>query len=144
MTDHPSLTMRLIIGKSLGLVFGIITFFALPDSIPGASPMLAWGLLFWMINIGLMVGLIGVVTWHPVLKIRLPWWVRAPLVGSWMNFILAFLIYDQLQASIIHLMGPDSFFQSPFWFVLDGAIIGLVIGYFATRFGGEGKESVDL
>jgi hypothetical protein len=31
---------------------------------------------------------------------------------------------------------------SPFWFVLEGAIVGLIMGYFATRFGGEGEETV--
>ena len=100
--------------------------------------------MFWMITLGLMVALMGVVTWHPVLGIPLPWWFRAPLVGAWMNFVLVFLIYDQLQISLINLMGPDSFFLSPFWYVVDGAIIGLIIGFVATRFGGEGKEAVDL
>lgn len=32
---------------------------------------------------------------------------------------------------------------SPFWFVLEGAVIGLIIGFFATRFGGEGAETVN-
>ena len=144
MTTTPSLTIRIVIGKALGLVFGIITFFMLPASIPDASPLLPWGLMFWMITLGLMVALMGVVTWHPVLGIPLPWWFRAPLVGAWMNFVLVFLIYDQLQISLINLMGPDSFFLSPFWYVVDGAIIGLIIGFVATRFGGEGKEAVDL
>jgi hypothetical protein len=27
--------------------------------------------------------------------------------------------------------------------VLEGAVVGIIIGYFATRFGGEGKETVD-
>ncbi len=31
---------------------------------------------------------------------------------------------------------------SPFWFALEGAIAGIIIGYFATRFGGEGKETI--
>ena len=31
---------------------------------------------------------------------------------------------------------------SPFWFTLEGALVGLLIGYAATRFGGEGKETV--
>ena len=144
MTTTPSLTIRIVIGKALGLVFGIITFFLVPAAIPDASPLLAWGLMFWMITLGLMVALMGVVTWHPVLGIPLPWWFRAPLVGAWMNFVLVFLIYDQLQISLINLMGPDSFFLSPFWYVVDGAIIGLIIGFVATRFGGEGKEAVDL
>jgi len=32
--------------------------------------------------------------------------------------------------------------SSPFWFTSEGAILGLIIGYFATRFGGEGEETV--
>jgi len=32
--------------------------------------------------------------------------------------------------------------DSPFWFTLEGALVGLIIGFFATRFGGEGKETV--
>ena len=31
---------------------------------------------------------------------------------------------------------------SPFWFALEGALIGLLIGYLATRYGGEGPETV--
>ena len=40
------------------------------------------------------------------------------------------------------MFGPDGLLQSPFWFTADGAVVGLLIGYFATRFGGEGKETV--
>jgi hypothetical protein len=32
--------------------------------------------------------------------------------------------------------------QSPFWLTAEGAFVGFVIGYFATRFGGEGSETV--
>jgi|TARA_R110002072_G_scaffold27483_2_gene89395 hypothetical protein len=33
-------------------------------------------------------------------------------------------------------------FLSLFWFILEGAVIGLVMGYSATKFGGEGKAAV--
>ena len=31
---------------------------------------------------------------------------------------------------------------SPWWFVAEGAVAGLIIGYLATKLGGEGKESI--
>ena len=31
---------------------------------------------------------------------------------------------------------------SSFWFTAEGAITGLIIGYFATRYGGEAIETV--
>ncbi len=40
----------------------------------------------------------------------------------------------------LFLPGADGILQSPFWIAAEGAIAGFVIGYFATRFGGEGKE----
>ena len=43
---------------------------------------------------------------------------------------------------MITMFGEGGMLQSPFWFVLEGAIIGLVIGYVATRFGGDGAETV--
>ena len=38
--------------------------------------------------------------------------------------------------------GPDGLLTSPFWFALEGAIFGFLVGYLATRFGGEGPETV--
>ncbi|MFL2546001.1 MAG: hypothetical protein ACJ0SL_01340 [Candidatus Rariloculaceae bacterium] len=42
------------------------------------------------------------------------------------------------------MCSTDGALTSPFWFAAEGAIIGGIIGYFATRFGGEGKECVDV
>ena len=38
--------------------------------------------------------------------------------------------------------GADGPLASLFWFTAEGAIVGLIMGYFATRFGGEGRETV--
>jgi hypothetical protein len=72
----------------------------------------------------------------------LPWWFRAPVVGAWMNFVLTFFAYDVMEELMIAFFGANGLLSSPFWFTLEGAIVGLVIGYFATRIGGEGKEAV--
>jgi len=142
MTVAPSLTRRIAIGKLIGLVFGIIGFFCLPLIWPEADGWTRWGILFWYITVGAMIGLVGVYTEHPVLHFPMPWWVRAPLIGAWMNFVLTFFAHDVMRQMLAVMFGPDSTLVSPFWFVVEGALIGAVMGFFATRFAGEGSHTV--
>lgn len=58
-----------------------------------------------------------------------------------MNLVLVFFAYDTMEAMLIAMFGEQGIIQSPFWFTAEGAIVGLVIDYFATRFGGEGSET---
>jgi len=104
--------------------------------------LIRWGILLWYTTLGAIIGVFGVFIWHPVLKLPMPWWIRAPMLGAWMNFVLTFFVYDTMKAMMTSLFGADGILTSPFWFAAEGAIVGLVIGYFATRFGGEGKETV--
>ncbi|PHQ70570.1 MAG: hypothetical protein COB93_05195 [Sneathiella sp.] len=144
MFSKPSLMTRVAIGKTIGLIVGLFGFFLLPYFSPESDPLLRWGVLFWYITVGAVIGVYGVFIWHPVLHLPMPWWFRAPLIGGWMNFVLTFFAYDAFQSMIISIFGEDFIFGSPFWFVLEGAIVGLIMGFFATRFGGEGRETVDV
>jgi len=143
MFASPSMVTRIAVGKLVGLLFGLIGFVALPYFLPDADWMLRWGILLWYPSVGAVIGIFGVFTWHPILHLPLPWWVRAPIVGAWLNFVLTFFTYDVMRAMMVSLFGPDGLLQSPFWFALEGAVIGLVIGYCATRFGGEGLATVE-
>ena len=143
MFGNPSLMTRIAIGKGIGLVFGLIGLIILPWFLPDAGWMLRLGILFWYTTVGAIIGVFGVFTYHPVLKLPLPWWLRAPLLGAWMNFVLSFFAYDAMEAMMKSLFPQGGAICSPFWFVLEGAVIGLIIGFFATRFGGEGAETVD-
>jgi len=134
--------MRIAIGKAVGFVFGLAGFILLPYFLPDAGGLLRWGILLWYITVGAFIGVFGVVTYHPVLKLPMPWWFRATLAGAWMNFVLTFFAYDVMGDMILALFGEDGVISSPFWFTVEGALIGLVIGYFATRFGGEGGETI--
>jgi len=58
------------------------------------------------------------------------------------NFILTLFIYDRMAGYMIAYFGEDGVLSSPWWFVAEGAIVGLLIGFLATKFGGEGKETV--
>ena len=98
--------------------------------------------MFQLLFVGAVIGMFGVITWHPILQLPMPWWFRSTLIGAWMNFVLTLFIYDALTVMLVDLFGESSPYQSPFWFVAEGAIVGLLIGYFATRFGGEGPGTV--
>jgi len=137
--NKPSLTTRVAVGKLIGSVFGLAGLILLPLFIPEASWKLRIGILLWYSTVGAMIGLIGVFTTHPVLHLPLPWWARAPIVGAWMNFVLSLFAYDIFKTMFATWPGTGSPF---FWLTLEGAIVGLVIGYLATRLGGEGKATV--
>jgi len=142
MVDKTLVMTRVVIGNGIGFIIGLIGLIVLPYFIADVSWLLRWGILFWYITVGAFIGMFGVITWHPILKLPLPWWVRSSWVGAWMNFVLVFFAYDIMKATMVYTLGADGALSSPFWFVLEGAIIGLIMGYFATRFGGEGEETV--
>ena len=143
MFENKSLITRIAIGKAIGFLFGLVGFISLPYFLPDASLLFRWGILLWYTTLGAIIGMFGVFTYHPILKLPFPWWFRATVVGAWMNFVLTFFAFDTMQAMMFHVFGESGIVTSPFWFTAEGAIIGLIIGYFATRFGGEGKGIVD-
>ncbi len=143
MFHNPSLTTRIAIGKGLGALFGLAGFIYLTAFPIGDDGLLRWGILLWYTTLGAIIGLVGVYDRHPVLKLPMPWWFRAPVVGAWLNFVLVFFAYDTMAAAMASVFGAEGPLTSPFWFVAEGAVVGLVIGFFATRFGGEGPQTLD-
>jgi hypothetical protein len=141
--NNHSLITRIAIGKGVGLIFGAIGFVFLAYAMPEVGSLFHWGVLFWYTTVGAVIGVFGVFTYHPILKLPMPWWVRSSMIGAWMNLVLTLFIYDDLAVIMLHFFGENGLLSSPFWFVLEGGIIGLIIGYLATRFGGEGKDIVD-
>ena len=142
MFEKPSLVTRIAIGKTAGFIVGLAGFFTLPAFVPETGELMRWGILLWYTTLGALIGVFGVFNWHPILNLPLPWWFRAPFLGAWMNFVLVFFAYDNLARVMTVVFGPDGSISSPFWFSLQGAIVGLIIGFLATRFGGEGKATV--
>ncbi|MEM7504001.1 MAG: hypothetical protein AAF417_18305 [Pseudomonadota bacterium] len=144
MLRNPSLVTRIGIGKAVGFAIGLAGFFTLLTLAPEASSLMRWGVLFWYTTLGAIIGVFGVFTSHPVLKLPFPWWVRAPVMGAWMNFVLVLFAFGSLQEVMIAAFSDLRALHSPYWLVVEGALAGLVIGYFATRFGGEGSATVNV
>ncbi len=143
MPASNSITVRVGVGKGIGFLFGLAGFILLPYFLDGATWQQRWGILLWYTTVGAVVGVFGVFNRHPVLGIPLPWWVRGPAIGGWMNFVLVFFAWNAMEGIMRKTFGGGSVLSSPFWMVLEGAIIGLVIAFFATRAGGEGRDTID-
>ena len=143
MATQPSLTRRIIIGKTIGLAFGLAGFLLLPLFDPQVGWLLRWGILFWYTTLGAILGMFGVMTRSPVIEFPLPWALRGIFIGAWMNFMLTFFVDDTLAVMMASVFGQGSLLSSPWWIVLEGAVIGLIIEFFATRWGGEGPETAE-
>ncbi len=128
---------RLIVAKALGFLVGFIALLFLPCIIPDDC-LLCWGFFLWYITFGAIIGIMGVMDAHPLWpKFKINAFFRGIFMGSWMNFVLVFFAYEKLEIilSRVDFMGMSS----PWWFVLEGAILGLIIDLLATKYGGEGK-----
>lgn len=141
MPMTASITNRILVGKTAGFVIGLIAFLAVPALMPGVDPLLRWGMLLWYTTLGGLIGLFGLFSRHPVLLLPMPWWLRGSLLGAWMNFVLTFFAYDVLAEAMVILFGADGALTSPFWFVAEGAVVGLIIAGIATHIGGEGPAT---
>lgn len=141
----PSLTTRVGVGKLAGFIVGLSAFVFLPFFVPETSPMLRWAFLFWYTTLGAVIGVYGVFSFHPVLDLPFPWWIRATVIGAWFNLVLLLFIYDQMTFLMASIAAPFSgFLTSPLWFVVEGGIVGLLIGWVCTWAGGEGPETVNF
>lgn len=140
--DNPSLFNRLAAGKLVGLIVGLVFFFTIPLVWPSAELTLRWGVLLWYPLVGAVIGLVGIYRRHPVLQLPMPWWVRAPLVGAWMNFVLAFFCFPVLVALYQDLWPSLPAWAAPLLLALEGAVVGAIIGAIATHVGGDGPETV--
>lgn len=139
----PSLVTRIAIGKLVGFVIGLLGFLLLWVLVPDGDPLVRLGVLFWYATVGAIIGVYGVFTWHPVLVLPMPWWVRAPMIGAWMNFVLTLFAFGTFESLMQSLFGQAGASISPWWFVLEGGLVGMLIGFMATKFGGEGRETLD-
>ena len=136
MFSNSSLMTRIAIGKGLGLLVGVLGFIFVPYWLPDAGLMLRWGILLWYVTFGAIIGVHGVYDRLPIFDIRLPCWLRGAAIGAWLNFVLVFFAHEPMQAMLTAAFGTP---LSPFWFALEGAILGLIMDIIVTKAAGEGE-----
>ena len=136
MNMKHSILNRIIIGKSIGFVLGAIVFLILP--MMGVPLDIYFGLGLWLfyIMLGVFIAFFGIMDHHPLLKFPMPWWFRGVFAGLIMHLMLILLAHGELIFIIekMHTFG----LSSPWWALIDGVIIGLIMSWAETKFAGEG------
>ena len=143
MDRNAYIVKRVGTAKLIGLVIGLVAFFMIPVIWPDQGLSLRIGILMWYTTFGAVIGVLGMFDEHPLLKFRLRFWFRGPVFGAWLNLVIAFLMYDKLAVLVPLIGGPLAGLKSPFWIVLEGAVVGLLIDAIATKFAGEGWPTQD-
>ena len=113
--------------KCVGLLAGVVIVFISPPPDPSAGKMLAVGMVAWYVTLGAMVAVSSAYKRYPVVNVRIYWWLRGIMLGSWMNFVLALIASDAALhvSAAAELLGGS--LKSPIWLVIDGAAVGLIV-----------------
>jgi len=132
-----SITNRIIIGKTIGFIAGLLVFLLLPLFGVSIDLRFGIGLVVFYTLLGVLTAFMGVMDHHPIFKFKMPFWFRGILTGLVMHLMLVLLAYDQLAVLVqeMNIFGMIS----PWWTLIDGAILGLLMGWAETKFAGEGK-----
>lgn len=135
MPEHSVLVTRVALGAMIGVLVGLGGFVLLPLLMDDVDPMLRWGVLFWYPTLGATVAAASAL--FRAGRLLLPWSLTGALIGGWLNLVLTFFAHELMRRFIETVFGPESAFTSPFWFVLEGAVIGGIIGEVIGRFSGD-------
>lgn len=143
MFKKNSLLTRFLIAKFIGFLIGLLAFIILSIFSPYTEFSFRLAMLLWYVNLGAIIAIFGVITRQPVIKFAMPWQIRSILIGAWLNLIVTLFTYRDLHQISISVFGQDNFMTSPYLFILEGAIAGYIIDYFATKYGSQGSKIID-
>lgn len=120
-----------LIGLSIALVYVILANIIIDEEI---SLRLQVGIMLWYTTFGAIIILARIVFDNDLLiTVKFPY--GSIFIGSWLNFVILMVSYEELQQIILSLfiLNKSSIFSSPLLFVLEGVIIGVVIDYLVAR-----------
>ena len=135
-----SVTGRLVVGKTIGLVFGIfvMAFLTIYDypffSYFGLSMLLLFTLM------GVLVAFMGQYDRHPYFNFKLSWWMSSVIAGVLLSLMFVLSAYSEIKFVLGAQLFTELGFHSPFWFLVDGTIVALIMGYLQKRFCGYGEK----
>ncbi len=126
----PPRKKRFLIALPLAILSGFICATVLATQVP-----ILWGTaLMWIILadrfvLGVMVGLVGAFTHHPVFDFRMPVCFRGCCMG----------VFASLPLSAGFALAPEVPSMFVWLVIIASGVLGGIIDWLATRFGGDGK-----
>ena len=139
MFKKQSIAGRVALSKIIGLVVGGLIILLLPLLPVEATTEFKIGFMLLVMMMSIMIGFFGMFAHHPLFSgWKLHWWSRGPLVGMVFFLILVLLAKDELQPFMSLDIVIWTGLASPYWALIDGAILGGIVGYITTKICGEG------
>lgn len=135
------LAKRNLLGLWIGFMAGLSVFFAFPALNPNINKHFVLAIIVWYAFFGIFISMVGMFDYFRVTNRKEPWWLRGPGTGVWLNTIVVLFAPDELRAiseGAIELGVPLKS-PSPWYFILNGALLGLVIDGICTKIFGDGK-----
>lgn len=139
--NKKSVTRRVLIGVLIGLIVSVI--YILVFKFQGGYDVfsrLSFGTILIFVIMGALTGFAGMYTKHPVFGFKLTWYIRGAFIGTLVALAFIFLSYEEFKSVIESPLISWTGIESPFWALIDGAFVGMFMGYMETKMVGEGKE----
>ena len=140
MTKQHSITGRIVIGKIIGFIIGIVVMLSLPlFDIPVMS-MFGFASLLMFVLMGILTAFMGIFDYHPIFNFKLQWWLRGPIIGATFMLMYVLFTYDTIE---IIMQSPSLSWMgltSPFWAISDGLFLGAFMDFIETRMAWEWKN----
>ncbi len=127
---------RVAIAEFLGLAAGLLCISFVAKEMPEIWDLknpLFWTIVINRIVLGILVGIAGFMTIHPIFKFRCYPFLRGAVFGALISLDMAF-------GGLIGNPNPETM-MTIFWAtIIAGSVYGMIIDIIATKFGGEGEE----
>jgi len=140
MISTHSVAGRILVGVLIGLIVGMVYMLMLPALGFEVFSMFGLGTLLMFFFMGAMTALMGQFDRHPLFDFKMSWWARGAAIGGAFMLMYVLLSYESLeivlQSEVVSWMG----LTSPFWAILDGIVIGLIMSWAETKIAGEGPK----
>lgn len=140
MKIKSKLIKRIALWKAIWLVFWWIAFLAIPYILNDTDIFLRLWVWLWYITLWAIIWVMWIVNEHPFFKFKFPFYIRWPILGWWMNFILVLIWYNSLTILIQWTIFE---WYSPFCLIIEWMIFWLLVDYLSTKFIWEWKKLID-
>jgi len=140
MFTKQSVAGRVVIGMTIGFIVGIMFILLLPTVGFDLWDMIGMGALIMFVLMGAMIAFVGQFDRHPLFDFKMKWWMIGSAFGALFMLMFILLTYTEvetmMQSSLISWTG----LTSPFWALIDGVIIGLIMSFAETKIAGKGAQ----
>ncbi len=130
---QPPVVAGITHAKLVLFVFGALAFMTVSLFQPEVSLLKRIALLLWYPTIAGVAAASNAVDLTSFKPFCWRWWQRTVLIGAWLNLLIVIFTSDGMQNFSMVVQLSFDLLTSPYWFVVDGAIIGLVAGYTSNK-----------